>query len=376
VITREAHRPAGVDQFASLGDQLAQAVQGGVVQAEPGARVQQQGIVTGRECSEERLERHLLLTDSHRDAQVEPVGVPVGAVAERDIDDRGLGGLGEAGQLVLDHQMDIRLGLELGQDIIHKADGGHRVEDHAIGQIPMPGVFGAPAHPGRWDGVQDVQAGDKLLLSAVVVRQESAAVGGQDRPGGGGIRDVEGELDVLRGGGRDPHADDRAGLFGDGDAGIARGHADLTAEAGQIEVDEAVGVGAGDPQFAVPGEQVRQLRVDLGLEPEEGQAVARLNGQAVWWLPEDLHALDRAEVPACVHGGAQHDLVVVPGGVDDDPSGLADQAQVTVHIGAGHEFDARFEGLTQQRPDADPECAEIDLGGRVEVAVAAAGDPM
>ena len=116
---------ASVGELAGFLDEPSEVLQLRDVEAEPGAGVQEQGVVPGGQGSEQFLERHLLAVDGDGDVEVEPVAV-LGVVC-REEHDGGLRGL------LVGHRVALLLHLhpcfeQVGEDVGEERGGRHALQ--------------------------------------------------------------------------------------------------------------------------------------------------------------------------------------------------------------------------------------------------------
>jgi hypothetical protein len=170
----EAQPPGlGIGDVAGLGDEVAQAEQLGPVEPEERPGVEEHDLVAVGDGGEERLEGHLLAVDLDGDAQVEPVaGLGVLApLARAEPHDRCRGDLLVGGQVAVDLDGDVLVGLERGQGGTDEP-GCLQAREHDPGdQVGLAAEVGAQG-PGYL--AQRVGAADGCRLGVTVAPADGA----------------------------------------------------------------------------------------------------------------------------------------------------------------------------------------------------------
>lgn len=172
-----------VVELASLGDEIAQPHQVGLVESEPRAVVEDENLLATRERSEEGRERNLAIVDVDDDAQVEPVAV---ALVRDDLDARRLGRFLVHRDVFGDADDDPRLRLEPRERFQGKGRLSRAGEDRLLACQPPPGRARVAelldrrtdSHPGKQ--VEDVEAADEVGLRPGIAQPHADRIAGSD----------------------------------------------------------------------------------------------------------------------------------------------------------------------------------------------------
>lgn len=272
----------GIVELPGFEDQVPEALQVGVVEAEPRARVQDHRLVTVSQRLEQRLERHVLVVDSHDDPQIEPVVI---LVAGHDIDRRRLGDLVVGRQFVVHEDADPRVGLELGQGCQGKGGGLDAAQRHVAGQPPVVDAATAGQARSRMprarDGVEDVERADEGLLGRGVAQAAGGPVIEPDHDAAPEVvAEGEVELESVTGTGAHIHGHHDQRVTRRIDGAVAGSDPDGSAQSREEQSAKALGVGSRhDEREMVEGDRAQGVGEDAG-EATQPQHLARITGPA------------------------------------------------------------------------------------------------
>ena len=326
-----------------LDQQLAQLVEGGVVQLRVGLVRQQHGLPALGEGLEDRGEGHQVLADRDLETEVEPVGaVRAGAL---DLDDAKVRGAGEflvAGALAVLDDVHVRQGRNPRQHMLHEGGTLDVVQGGLVGtERPWP---------------QGAHLGEHLLLVVQIpahggARDAARPMKGQHAPWCG-VHPLPLQVGEVAATVAHHQLQARRHRVGEGDGavGAAKGH--RAAQLRGVVLQEVLGLLGRDLHLLVAAEQGPQgLRHWLGgrgqLQP------CRLRGVLVRQHRDEAARPGRAQVgPGRVLGGGGDGGQPEPRTCASDIEGCGDRfgpLDVREHPLA-HEIDAEAAGLAEQGP--------------------------